>query len=132
MANVVPRSLILVTLMMEALRSSKTSVLTRATQCNIPEDAIFHRLVINIKGSSHSGREEKHLKGVSEKFRLVENQYSIVLIFRTKHTFRNSLMKPVQKRSATDDTYCPPLREMIGSVIGRPSGSHSSNGMAEM
>jgi hypothetical protein len=44
-ANVVPSSPILATLVMEALISSETSVLTRAKWRNIPEDGVIQLAV---------------------------------------------------------------------------------------
>jgi Na+/H+-dicarboxylate symporter len=53
-AKIVPSSPILVTLMMVAIYSSETLVLTRATRRNIPEDAILY---------SHRGENHKSYIG---------------------------------------------------------------------
>jgi hypothetical protein len=48
-ANVAPTSPILVTLVMEALRSSETSVLTRAVRRDIPENGTLQELKSLVK-----------------------------------------------------------------------------------
>jgi hypothetical protein len=52
-ASIVPSSPILVTLIKEALSSSETSVLTRATWHNIPEDAILHCLLVFVENEGN-------------------------------------------------------------------------------
>jgi hypothetical protein len=48
-ANVVLSSPIVVTLIMEEMRSSETAILTTATWCNIPEDGMLPWLLLQEK-----------------------------------------------------------------------------------
>jgi hypothetical protein len=62
-ARVVPGLPILVTLMKEALSSSETSVLTRATRRNIPEDSI---LAVSFDQNNQYFEQDWYLLSINE------------------------------------------------------------------
>jgi hypothetical protein len=79
-ANVVPSSSIRVTLMMEAIRSSETPVLTRATEYKIPEDGIL--LAYSLSKTSLKTRHTFTRQPYGRKFPLFVEIHSMdILIF---------------------------------------------------
>jgi hypothetical protein len=71
-------------------------------------------LVINSKGSSHLNKEKKSLgslyipyvKDVSETFKCIGNRYNVRIIFKTKHTLRNSFIKTRPERDPQKTAQC--------------------------
>jgi hypothetical protein len=74
----------------------------------------FINSVLKSKGSSRQKKEDKplgsvcipHVKGVSEKFKRIANQYNIRTVFKTKHTLRSSLVRTRPKRDSQQRAHC--------------------------
>jgi hypothetical protein len=59
-----------------------------------------------------------YVKGVSEEFKHIGNQYNVRMIFKTKHILRSSLMKTRPERECFSNIPC----ECGGSYIGETDG----------
>jgi hypothetical protein len=87
----VPRSPILVTLMMEALSSSETSVLTRATRRNIPEDTILQS---EIQFQNKNKIQSRHICTSTYSFTLLYILVTILKLSKLKHNTRQMKCAP--------------------------------------